>query len=489
MGFDNAESDIVAMFLVGESGTPALVLMRDPTTGELRKFVAVLDDGVTAEATADEEGRLGEFVLGEHRFVFTDYTATQVTATYYAPGGAVVSDLVELAGEPTSMGSEKPSAMAHAEASSSVLDELVDDALNWVADPSNTYLPLTILRSAGETVAEAFEEVRSGLNEVLDQGAQLQDVVQNALSCATATLAACGQQAVDQAETLIDELAVLDPAAETTAGFEVTETGVQPIQEEWEGLVTPEEISTNFVVIDVPCEKSVFAKLNPECPQYEPPPALEAFDMLLETPIDTPISRSLLGSSDATSYELVRLPSNGVVTLHDPATGSFTYEPQSGFSGGDSFSFIVLKGETRSSEGVVSIAVKADATPPGDSTGPAPTSTAECRAHWTPMLAGTWTVNRPAPSGYERKNWTYTLTQGASDQWKIVEAYEQKNIYGLPGEDLESYEFVRSAYIQYAKVNALPYACWFGLEFMLAGGSGGTIHVQSPGGVESTLTR
>ena len=211
--------------------------------------------------------------------------------------------------------------------------------------------------------------------------------------------------------------------------------------------------------------------------------------MLLETEMDTPISRSLLGSSEATTYELVRLPSNGVVTLHDPATGSFTYEPKSGFSGGDSFSFIVLKGEIRSSEGVVQIAIKAGESDPGDpEPEPAPTSTAECKALWTPILGGQWNVNKPAPSGYERRNWTYTLTQGASDQWQLVEAYEEKSTFWEDAE-FKSYEYERTGSIQYAKVNDLPYACWFGLHFMLAGHNGGTINVQSAGGTASTLTR
>ena len=162
MGFDNADSDIVAMLKVGENGTPALVLMRDPATGEVRKFVATLEGGITAEATANAEGRLGEFVLGEHRFVFTDYTATQVTATYYAPGGAVVSELINLSGSTSAAaGIAKARVHSHAKASNSLLDGIVDDALNWVADASNTYLPLSILRTAGEAVAEKFEQVRS----------------------------------------------------------------------------------------------------------------------------------------------------------------------------------------------------------------------------------------------------------------------------------------------------------------------------------------
>lgn len=467
--------------------------MRDDATGQIRKFVAILDDGTTVEAAANSEGRLGEFVLGEHRFVFTDYTSTHVTATYYAPSGGVVSELIELAGSaaaltaPGAIVNSKVRGLARAEALGP-FDDLVDEALEWVADASNTYLPLTILRTAGETVAERFEQVRSSVNQVLETGAiQLQDVVHNALSCETSTLAGCAREAAEQAETLIDELAVLDPDAETTAGFEVTETGVQPILEEWQPVLTPEDVTSRFVVIDVPCEESVFAKMNPECPQYVPPPLLEAFDMLLETQIDTPISRALLGSSQATAYELVRQPSNGVVTLHDAATGSFTYTPQSGFSGGDSFSFVVTRGAIRSSEGVVRIAVNDPGTPTDPEPQPAPTSTAECRAQWTPILAGTWNVTSAAPTGYERRGWTYTFTLGAADQWQIVETYEQKNIYS--DLDFRSHTSERTGYIQYATVNALPVACWMGLEFMLDSHSGGTLNLQSAGGRPITMTR
>ncbi|HEX2100451.1 MAG TPA: hypothetical protein VHF69_07300, partial [Candidatus Synoicihabitans sp.] len=238
------------MLLVGDTRSPALVLMRDAATGQIRKFVAVLDDGTTAEASANSEGRLGEFVLGEHRFVFTDYTSTHVTATYYAPSGGVVSELIELAGSaaaltaPGAIASSKVRGLSRAEAMGP-FDDLVDEALEWVADASNTYLPLTILRTAGETVAERFEQVRSGVNQVLAAGAtQLQDVVHNALSCETPTLAGCARETAEQVETLIDELAVLDPDAETTAGFEVTETGVQPILEEWQPVLTPEDVTS-----------------------------------------------------------------------------------------------------------------------------------------------------------------------------------------------------------------------------------------------------
>ena len=144
----------------------------------------------------------------------------------------------------------------------------------------------------------------------------------------------------------------------------MTETGVEPILEDWEQLVTPEEINTKFVVIDVPCEESVFSKMirvsgvRAAAAPRGVRPASGNGNGYAYQPFAARVVRG--------QYELLRLPSNGVVTLHDPATGSFTYEPKSGFSGGDNFSFIVLKGEIRSSEGVVQIAIKAGESDPGD---------------------------------------------------------------------------------------------------------------------------
>jgi hypothetical protein len=59
---------------------------------------------------------------------------------------------------------------------------------------------------------------------------------------------------------------------------------------------------------------------------------------------------------DALTFEVTRAPRRGTLT-YDPATGSFSYQPNPGFSGQDEFTFLVFDGTRRSQRATVTIAV------------------------------------------------------------------------------------------------------------------------------------
>lgn len=71
---------------------------------------------------------------------------------------------------------------------------------------------------------------------------------------------------------------------------------------------------------------------------------------------------------DGVSYSIVAPPGYGSVNL-DPATGKFTYTPQSGFAGIDSFSFNVSDGQNQSNTAKVTINVQGSSAPPPANSG------------------------------------------------------------------------------------------------------------------------
>src|SRR5690606_37313194 len=67
---------------------------------------------------------------------------------------------------------------------SEFVNQITDDALRWVADPSNTFLPLLLWRNAGEAILDVWEEVSPHIDNVVESTAPLGGVIQSALDCA-----------------------------------------------------------------------------------------------------------------------------------------------------------------------------------------------------------------------------------------------------------------------------------------------------------------
>ncbi len=297
IAFDNAESDVSAVLLPAQAGDPTLVMLRDTATGRIARQVFVLDDGTVAQAVPDADGRLGELVIGDHRFVFTDYTATHVTVAYHAPDGSVSTEQVERAASATAtaatqarrttLAAEGARAGAHDDANPT-LDEMVDEALEWVADPSNTFLPLMIYRKAGEAVGGLFDKIRGGVERLKEKAQKIETVVSNKLQCGSTAPADCGQTVAERAPGLIQQIAEVDPSASTTAGFDVTADGITPRRDEWDPLINKKQISTEFTMTEVPCAESVFADMNPACPQYVAPKPTEPAEPTTPTTPTTP---------------------------------------------------------------------------------------------------------------------------------------------------------------------------------------------------------
>lgn len=269
IGFDNQKSDVVAVMLGRRQDEPAIVLMRAADSRRSRLLAFPFADGALATATEGANGRLAELAIAGHRFVFADYTQTQVTVTHTDPAGSVTTEQLSTAKTSGSAAVESPLHLAQQEERS--LDEEVDDALRWIADPSNTFLPLLIYRRAGETVGKLWDRVRARYDQAKREGAELQMKVRNELTCLTESRATCARQTARQTPALMKELRVIDPDAETTAGLAVSDAGIRPKREEWDPLIRNGTISTEFSLTDVPCDESVFADMNPKCPQYVAP--------------------------------------------------------------------------------------------------------------------------------------------------------------------------------------------------------------------------
>jgi hypothetical protein len=112
---------------------------------------------------------------------------------------------------------------------------------------------------------------------------------------------------------------------------------------------------------DVPCSKSVFADMNPDCPQYkaplvDDPGALAAHDMIFETAAGTALTYTL-GASGVAYFGIESQPDKGTVRMLNEVLGSFTYVPRSGFTGEDSFTFAAYNSAGAKSVGTVTITV------------------------------------------------------------------------------------------------------------------------------------
>jgi hypothetical protein len=78
------------------------------------------------------------------------------------------------------------------------------------------------------------------------------------------------------------------------------------------------------------------------------------------TPVNTPYNGQLIASDvdgDALTYSITTAPGKGGVVVN-PSTGAFTYTPNAGATGSDSFRFRVNDGTTNSSIRIISITIQ-----------------------------------------------------------------------------------------------------------------------------------
>lgn len=154
-----------------------------------------------------------------------------------------------------------------------LLDEKLDEALRTLSDPFETYLPLNLYKQAGEIVEDLAEAAKNHFNQVretVQQGGNTLRSLGNGLSCLVGTNQ-CAEVAAEDAGKLVKDVDRIDPQGEVTAGFRITEEEILPVRAEWDPLVESGEIDVSFNVTETPCEESVFATMNPNCPQYEAP--------------------------------------------------------------------------------------------------------------------------------------------------------------------------------------------------------------------------
>jgi hypothetical protein len=264
--FDNPQSQLALLAPAQADGDPSAALMRDTATGEIAEQVYVLADGSRVTVRTDAAGRLTYLAAGGYTFTMTDYTADSVTMTTLDPQGATTVEAVSLVdGSARALAEEPP-----APPPEDPLDALVNRALEWTADVSNTHLIANIYRRVGESIAGTITRARQFGRDIADGAASLLHV-DNEVGCSGADTAACGGKLADQATSFSREVAAMDAGTQTTAGFDVNASGIHARRDEWSKVVTPQQIEHGFAMTDVPCNESVFADMNPSCPQYVPP--------------------------------------------------------------------------------------------------------------------------------------------------------------------------------------------------------------------------
>ena len=514
IGFDNPKSDIIGILPAQQENEPSIVILRDQDPNIKNRIVFYLADGSVAEVAGDSSDRLSKLTIDDHRFFFSNYTASTVTQTYHAPNGSVTNEIVPLSANSISMGFSKVKSMgtanievADAREENESVDALVDRTLNWCADITETHLILNTYKYLGQKSAELFDKVRSRVVSSVEKTVELASVVGNYLENFVENVKDLGRIVSEKAPVLMAELPRVDPDASSVAGFNISETGIKPKRDEWDRLARANKIDTDFTIPGISAEASVFAEMNPDSPRYIPPAplkanhlvistpannsisgllrgdsvdyfevvslpksgkatiidrvagtftyqpaqdyegidqfsfvavnktgksmpalvtievgrgALAAHDLILETEIDTQISQRL-GGSGAVSFEIVRQPNNGSLTLIDPSTGAFTYIPNTGYKGTDTFSFVAISERGRSDEAVVTIQVKG---------GP------ETANEWESILVGKWrVVDHPFlekeyeghPANEYRQNWTMEFTKPFKNSpgVQMKEKYEQ----------------------------------------------------------------
>jgi hypothetical protein len=361
IAFQDPASDLLGVLLPAAAADPALILLRKTGGGKRIFFVFPATTAVEMEMGA--AGRLARVAIGLHRFTFADYTATTVKLTYQRPDGVESTGTVSLAA--TAASRLEPASLASFSAASTpplseeeVTKDEVDNTLEFIADPSNTHLLLNIYRLAGEFIYDKINKARETAQKLREDSEKLAVVAKNKVIVASEQAADAANLLAERAGLFVEELRQVDPQSETTAAIEVTSTDIQPFRNEWDQLLVKDKLDLEFTMTDLACEESVFADMNPECPQYQPPVALTADNIAFTVYSDEVLTRTLKPSSAATSVRLVKEPTTGLITDFNPTTGAFTYAPKAGFVGEDRFTYVAANRLDTSPVATVVITVK-----------------------------------------------------------------------------------------------------------------------------------
>ena len=380
----NPQSDIAA--IVYGSRDNSLVMVRGDTPGY--NLIWNYSEGAQARLVNNTNGRPGKLEIGGYKLIFS-YLAGHVLSELTAPDGSIKHNL-----EPDKTAGLTMSALMAAPCidGSCIATELRpltnQEVLNAIELEIHNFkvmlseiktctafwwMPPGTCTAIGNYVAET-EELYLSVEAFADLKVRS---IQNSFNCAVGSFK-CAEVSADKAFQVVAELNLIGGTGSPAGGFNITEEGIAPIEQEW----VEDFRNGSFTMTDVPCAESVFANIRPECggaaeepvkeePVKEEPVkegeaggALVAIDMILETDPDSPVSQEL-GSSGALSHEIVAMPSNGTLTMHNPVTGAFTYTPHPGFSGTDSFRFVALNGSRRSEDGTVEITVRSTSEPTG----------------------------------------------------------------------------------------------------------------------------
>jgi hypothetical protein len=373
IGFDNPESDVIAILPAEEEGDPSIVILRDENPDVAYRVVLILADSSVIEMVSDSNERLAELTIGAHRFVYSNYTATTVNRTHYAPDGSVTAETVTFSegamsqalpqAEPRSLSSGPARKMARSQAMAEVDDETIEESvfknLDWLTRDIEEVVP----EIAKEILAKQVDRVRnSRVGKWVRYGYAIGEALVDYITASRLEIPPevdDSEQWVaraEGAETLMNELPRVDPDGVADAGLYATEDGIHPQRDEWDRLARNRQIDTSFDLADSPPEQSVFAQMNPDSPSYVAPAPLTAQNLLLSTPKDTAVS-GVFGGTSMDYFRIVRRPSDGTVTLIDIVAGTFSYQPKQGYRGIDQFSYVAVNKDDKSAPAVVTIEV------------------------------------------------------------------------------------------------------------------------------------
>jgi hypothetical protein len=349
----NAESQVAGAYEPTASNA-GFVFMRDADSGRVNKLVMRLRDGTLVTLYADARGRLTRIATGNERITVTGYTATTAKVTYFKGGTEVGSETVSLstgAAVASSLKSQglPPRLVRKAASTEDASAPLLQQRSDFIRDIGR--FAESILRLARETLAEKIREVGSEL-----EASESEPVSRlgTKLSCVDLTPTECAPEAIERLPGLTHKIHFgLSDYNEKDLEILRDKDDIVP------AASTPTE-PTEPTEPTKPTEPTEPTQPT-EPTEPEEPVGLAAHDLMIETWVDTAITEGL-PYSGAEAFALVSAPKNGTVSRLDTTTGTFTYTPNPGFAGTDTFKFVVSRktatGTQTSAPGLVTITVQ-----------------------------------------------------------------------------------------------------------------------------------
>lgn len=274
--FAGENSDIVAV-VPGTNARPAMVLMRGD--GSAVERIAFVQNGAEiGYAEVGSDGQIDNLYLGGHRLEYGDFGQETVPVTHYDPSGGVVGYMVprqdanassgnenansRFAGGATSNRQFRPSQQS-ARLTQEELDQLIDDTIQTLANPFETYLPLIILNNAAQTLSDLFNRARETVDDFRDSASQARQTISNAWNCLVDD-SECASVAAADAEDVIASSREADPSGMSTASFEITGSGTRANESEWRD----DDLNGDFDPETGNC-RPFFQRSGFECPSEE----------------------------------------------------------------------------------------------------------------------------------------------------------------------------------------------------------------------------